>query len=158
MSGRDGILKGDTGMLDQSQYFLEDLEVGMSATFDKTLSEADVVDFAGITGDNNPLHLNADYAAGTMFGERIAHGMLTASLISAVIATRLPGNGTVYLSQSLRFRAPVLLGQSVAATVEITDIHTKRRRVTLACKCLVAGKVVLDGEALVMVPSREPAA
>ena len=145
-------------MLDQSQYFLEDLEVGMTATFEKIVSEADVIDFAGISGDNNPLHLDADYAAGTMFGERIAHGMLTASLISAVIATRLPGNGTVYLSQSLRFRAPVLLGQSVAATVEITDIHRTRRWVTLACKCIVADKVVLDGEALVMVPSRDASA
>lgn len=145
-------------MLDQSQYFLEDLEVGMTATFEKTVSEADVIEFAGISGDNNPLHLDADYAAGTMFGERIAHGMLTASLISAVIATRLPGNGTIYLSQSLRFRAPVLLGQSVAATVEVTDIHQKRRRITLACKCTVAGKVVLDGDAIVMVPSREASA
>lgn len=145
-------------MLDQSLYFLEDLAVGMTATFEKTVSEADVVEFAGISGDNNPLHLDADYAAGTMFGERIAHGMLTASLISAVIATRLPGNGTIYLSQSLRFRAPVLLGQSVAATVEVTDIHSTRRRVTLACKCIVSGKVVLDGEALVMVPSRDASA
>jgi len=147
--------KGNTEMLDHSRYFLEDLEVGMTATFEKTVSESDVIEFASISGDNNPLHLDADYAAGTMFGERIAHGMLTASLISAVIATRLPGNGTVYLSQSLRFRAPVLLGQSVAATVEITDIHAARRRVTLACKCLVGDKMVLDGEALVMVPSRE---
>ncbi len=145
-------------MLDQSQFFLEDLEVGMTATLEKTVSEEDVLGFAEISGDNNPLHLDAEYAASTMFGERIAHGMLTASLISAVIATRLPGNGTVYLSQSLRFRAPVLLGQSVTATVEISDIHEKRRRVTLACTCRVGDKVVLDGEAVVMVPSRDQTA
>lgn len=145
-------------MTNQSQYFLEDLEVGMSATFEKIISEADVVDFARVSGDDNPLHLDAEYAAGTVFGERIAHGILTAGLISAVIATQLPGNGTVYLSQSLKFKAPVLLGQLVAAIVEVTGIHATRRRVTLACKCIVGEKAVLEGEAVVMVPSREQAA
>ena len=145
-------------MTNQSQYFLEDLEVGMSATFEKVISEADVVDFARVSGDDNPLHLDAEYAAGTMFGERIAHGILTAGLISAVIATQLPGNGTVYLSQSLKFKAPVLLGQLVSAIVEVTGIHATRRRVTLACKCIVGEKAVLEGEAVVMVPSREQAA
>ncbi|MGI9463601.1 MAG: MaoC family dehydratase [Aestuariivirgaceae bacterium] len=145
-------------MLDHAQYFLEDLEVGMTATFEKIVSEQDVIAFADVSGDNNPLHLDADYAAGTMFGERIAHGMLTAGLVSAVIATQLPGNGTVYLSQSLKFKAPVLLGQSVAAIVEVTDIHATRRRVTLACKCIVGEKAVLEGEAVVMVPSRDQAA
>lgn len=145
-------------MTKQSQYFLEDLKVGMSATFEKIISEADVVDFARVSGDDNPLHLDAEYAAGTMFGERIAHGILTAGLISAVIATQLPGNGTVYLSQSLKFKAPVLLGQSVSAIVEVTNIHASRRRITLACKCIVGEKAVLEGEAVVMVPSREQAA
>ena len=145
-------------MSEQAAYFIEDLEAGMSASFEKVVSEADVAAFAEVSGDNNPLHLDADFAAGTMFGERIAHGMLTASLISAVIATKLPGNGTVYLSQSLRFRAPVLLGQTVLATVEITEINAARRRVTLGCSCTVGDKVVLDGEAQVMVPSRARAA
>ncbi len=144
-------------MLDHSSFSIEDLEVGMSATFEKTVTESDVVTFADISGDNNPLHLDADYAAGTMFKQRIAHGMLTASLLSAVIATRLPGNGSIYISQSLRFRAPVMLGELVCATVEISKIEPVRRRVRLACACRVADKVVLDGEAVVMVPSRDRA-
>ena len=141
-------------MAERSGYFIEDLEIGMSASFEKTISEADVVAFAEVSGDNNPLHLDEDYAAGTMFKQRIAHGMLTAGLISAVIATRLPGTGTVYLAQSLRFRRPVLLGQKVTATVEVREIDARRRRVKLACTCTVEDTVVLDGEAEVMAPSR----
>ena len=144
-------------MPDQSSYFIEDLEVGMSATFEKPVTEADVATFAEISGDNNPVHLDEAYAAGTMFKQRIAHGMLTAGLISTVIGTKLPGNGAIYLSQSLRFRAPVLLGQTVSATVEITKIEPDRRRVHLACACKVGDAVVLDGEAMVMVPSRDGA-
>ncbi len=142
-------------MPDQSSYFIEDLEVGMSAAFEKPVTEADVATFAEISGDNNPVHLDEAYAAGTMFKQRIAHGMLTAGLISTVIGTKLPGNGAIYLSQSLRFRAPVLLGQTVSATVEITKIEPDRRRVHLACTCKVGDAVVLDGEAMVMVPSRD---
>lgn len=139
-------------------YTADELDVGMTASFEKVISDTDIISFAEASGDSNPLHLDDEFAAGTMFKQRIAHGMLTASLISATIATRLPGTGTVYLSQSLRFRAPVLPGQSVKATVEVTDVNANRGRVRLACTCVVADKVVLDGEAEVMVPRTRQAA
>ncbi len=142
----------------QNGYTADELAVGMTASFEKVISDADIISFAEASGDNNPLHLDDEFAAGTMFKQRIAHGMLTASLISATIATQLPGIGTVYLSQSLRFRAPVLPGELVRATVEIADINTSRGRVTLTCSCSVADKLVLDGEAVVMVPKSRRAA
>ena len=145
-------------MTDQKGYTADELELGMTASFEKIISNSDIISFAEASGDNNPLHLDDDFAASTMFKQRIAHGMLTASLISATIATRLPGTGTVYLSQSLRFRAPVLPGQSVKATVEVIDINTARGRVRLSCACAVENKVVLDGEAEVMVPKTRNAA
>ncbi len=132
----------------------EDLSVGMSATVGKTISEADILLFAAVSTDTNPVHLNAEYAAGTLFKERIAHGMLSAGLISAVLGTRLPGPGTIYLSQSLRFRGPVKIGDTVIAEVEVTALDATRHRATLKTTCLVAGKVVIEGEALVQVPAR----
>jgi 3-hydroxybutyryl-CoA dehydratase len=133
---------------------LEDLELGMSATYAKTVSEADIVLFAGISGDNNPLHLDDDYARTTMFKSRIAHGMLTASFISTVVGTRLPGPGCVYISQNLRFKAPVRIGDTVRAVVEVTAIDQDRARVTVSTRCLVGDKIVIDGEAVLMVPRR----
>ncbi|WP_149538748.1 MaoC family dehydratase [Siccirubricoccus phaeus] len=132
----------------------EELSVGQSASFGKTVTEADIVLFAAVTGDTNPMHLNADYARGTIFGERIAHGMLAAGLITKVLGTQLPGPGTIYLSQSLQFRAPVRIGQTVTATVEVVALQAEKRRATLSTRCTVAGKVVMEGEALVSVPSR----
>lgn len=132
----------------------EDLSVGQTARFEKTIGEADVVAFAGASGDDNPVHLDADYAAATPFKERIAHGMLTASLVSAVLGTRLPGPGTIYLSQTLKFRAPVPLGSTVVATVEVTALDPAKRRATLRTVCEVGGKPVVEGEAVVMVPGR----
>ncbi|MFN4087678.1 MAG: MaoC family dehydratase [Alphaproteobacteria bacterium] len=132
----------------------EDLEIGTSASFAKTVTEADIVLFAGVSGDTNPVHLDEDYAAGTMFKGRIAHGMLTAAFISAVLGARMPGPGAVYLSQSLRFRAPVRPGDTVRATGTVTALDTQRRRVTVATVCTVGGKTVVDGEAVVMVPKR----
>lgn len=130
----------------------EELAVGQSATFSKTVTEADVVQFAGITGDLNPLHIDAVAAAGSRFGGRIAHGMLSAGLISAVIGMKLPGSGTIYLEQSLRFRAPVRIGDTVTARVEVVELIAKRRRVRLRTICEVeGGEVVIEGEALVMV-------
>lgn len=130
----------------------EELAVGQSAAFSKTVTEADVVQFAGITGDLNPLHIDAVAAAGSRFGGRIAHGMLIAGLISAVIGMKLPGSGTIYLEQSLRFRAPVRIGDTVTARVEIVELIAKRRRVRLRTICEVeGGEVVIEGEALVMV-------
>lgn len=135
-------------------HFLEDLSVGQTASFGKTVTEADILMFAAVSGDTNPVHLNAEVAAGTMFKERIAHGMLSAGFVSAVLGTKLPGPGTIYLSQSLKFRAPVKIGDTVTATVEVTAIDTAKKRVTLATTCAVGGKPVIEGEAVVMVQSR----
>ncbi|MGF1455890.1 MAG: MaoC family dehydratase [Alphaproteobacteria bacterium] len=134
---------------------IEDLTEGMVAYFSKTVSEADIVLFAGVTGDTNPVHLDESYAATTAFGGRIAHGMLTAGLISAVIGTKLPGPGAIYMGQTLKFRAPVRIGDTVIAAVEVAAIDHTKKRVTLACRCSVNDKIVADGEALIMVPSRD---
>ena len=142
-------------MTDTTGYCIEDLAKGMTARFEKTLDEAAVNAFAELSGDVNPVHLDKAYAADTMFGRRIAHGMLTASLISTILGTKLPGPGSIYVSQSIRFRAPVFLGDHVVAEAEITAIDVRRRRVTLACRCLVGDKVVLDGEAVLIAPSRK---
>jgi 3-hydroxybutyryl-CoA dehydratase len=134
--------------------FIEDLEVGQSDEFTKVVGETEIQQFAEVSGDDNPVHLDAEYAAGTMFKERIAHGMLSAGFISAVIGTKLPGPGAIYMSQQMRFRAPVKIGDEVTARCTITAIDAKRRRVTLETVCIVGETVVIDGEALVMVPSR----
>jgi len=134
--------------------FLEELSVGQSADLVRTVGEADIVAFAAVSGDNNPVHLDADYAAGTSFGERIAHGMLSASYISAVIGTQLPGPGAIYLSQALRFKRPVKIGDEVTARATISEIDTAKARVTLTTVCLVNGKPVIEGEALIMVPRK----
>lgn len=140
-----------------SGLFLEDLSVGQSAQRVRTVAEADIVAFAAVTGDDNPVHLDADYAAATSFGERIAHGMLSAGYISAVLGTTLPGPGAVYLSQTLAFKRPVRIGDEVTARATVTAIDEAKARVTLATACLVRGKTVVDGEAVVLV-SRKPVA
>ncbi len=134
--------------------YFEDLHVGQKASFGKTITEADIVLFAAVTGDTNPMHLNEEYARNSRFGERIAHGMLAAGLITKVMGTQLPGPGTIYMSQSLRFRAPVRIGDTVTATVEITALNAEKMRATLRTICCVKGEPVLEGEALVAVPSR----
>jgi 3-hydroxybutyryl-CoA dehydratase len=134
--------------------FFEDLSVGQSASFAKTVTEADILLFAAVSGDTNPVHIDAEYAATTMFKGRIAHGMLSAGFISAVLGTRLPGPGTIYLAQSLKFRAPVKLGDTVTATVTVATLDEAKKRATLTTVCTVAGKPVIEGEASVMVPSR----
>ncbi|MFL9920539.1 MaoC family dehydratase [Paraburkholderia fungorum] len=136
-------------------YDIEDLSVDMAATFSKTITEADIVLFAGVSGDNNALHINEEFAATTSFGGRIAHGFLTASVISAAIANKLPGPGTIYLRQTLAFRAPVRPGDTVHATVRVKEVLHEKRRVVLETMCRVRGTVVIDGEALVMVTSGE---
>ncbi|MFZ5790543.1 MAG: MaoC family dehydratase [Pseudomonadota bacterium] len=135
-------------------FYLEDLSVGQSATYAKTVTDADIVLFAGISGDVNPVHLDQDYATNTMFKGRIAHGMLTASFISAVLGTKLPGPGCIYVSQSLKFKAPVRIGDTVRATVTVTAIDEARARVTVSTVCKVGDTVVIDGEAQLMVPRR----
>lgn len=137
----------------QSLYF-EDLSVGMRETYRKEVRASDVVGFAEISGDRNPIHLSEHFAAKTPFGGRIAHGLYTASLISAVIGTRMPGPGAIYMSQTLRFLAPVRIGDVVDASVEITELSEKGNRAKLTCQCAVGETVVLEGEALVKVPAR----
>lgn len=130
---------------------IHDLEVGQAAEFTKTISEADVYAFAGITGDFNPVHVDRVAAESSMFGGRIAHGMLTASLISTVIGMKLPGAGCIYMSQSLRFNAPVRFGDTITARAEVRDINIEKNRITLATECLNQdGEVVAEGESLVM--------
>ena len=132
---------------------MSQIEIGLRATMSKTITEADVSTFAQISGDTNPLHLNTEYAAKTIFKERVAHGMLTAGLISAVLGTRLPGIGSIYLSQSLKFMAPVKLGDTIEAEVEVTEKLEEKNRVRLRTVCRNQnGQVVIDGEALVMPP------
>lgn len=135
-------------------YDFEDLQVGMQASFAKTITEADIILFAGASGDNNAMHINEEFARATPFKGRIAHGMLTASVISAAIAGRLPGPGTVYLGQNLRFKAPVRPGDTVQATVTVQELAPEKRRVTLATVCTVGDTVVIDGDALVMPTAR----
>ena len=137
-------------------YYFEDLAVGMRETLMKTVMNSDVVGFANLSGDHNPIHLSDHFARKTRFGGRIAHGLYTASLISAILGTRLPGPGAVYLHQTLNFKGPVKIGDVVLISVEVMEITEKGKRVKLHCECSVDGKVVLDGEATVMVPSKEP--
>ncbi len=134
---------------------IEDIEMGMVRYLQKIVTDQDIEMFAKVSTDHNPVHLDEEYAQDTMFQGRIAHGMLTAGLISAVIGEQLPGHGTIYMSQSLKFLAPVRPGDLVMAEVEVTDIKIDKRRVTLDCRCMVDGKKVLIGEATVMAPSRK---
>jgi 3-hydroxybutyryl-CoA dehydratase len=135
-------------------YYFEDLKEGMTASLSKTVSEADIYTFAGVSMDTNPAHLNEEYASQTMFKGRIAHGMLAAGFISAVLGTKLPGPGAIYVGQTLKFKAPVRIGDTVTATVEITGLVPEKKFVTLRTLCTVGGKPVVDGEATVMVSNR----
>jgi 3-hydroxybutyryl-CoA dehydratase len=135
-------------------YSIEDLEPGMTATFGKTITDADILMFAGISGDTNPVHLNEEFAAGTPFHGRIAHGMLTASLISTVLGTKLPGPGCIYVSQTMRFLAPVRSGDTVRAEVTLRTVDREKKRAIFDTACKVLGKNVLEGEAVLFVPRR----
>ena len=138
----------------QTLHF-EDLSIGMTETYSKTVRSSDVVGFAEITGDRNPIHLSEHFAAKTPFKGRIAHGLYTAGLISAVIGTRLPGPGAIYISQTLKFLAPVKIGDTVDAIVEVNELNAERQRAKLRCECRVGETTVLEGEAVVKVPRRE---
>ncbi len=135
-------------------YFIEDLAVGMEASLSKTVSDGDIVAFAEVSGDKNPVHLDAAYAAGTMFKERIAHGMLSAAYISAVFGMQMPGPGAIYMSQTLAFKAPVKIGDTVVTTVKVVEVIPEKKRARFECVCSVNGKPVVTGEAMLMVPSR----
>lgn len=132
---------------------IEEIEMGMTRSLQKLITDEDIRMFAEVSTDHNPVHMDDDYARDTIFEGRIAHGMLTAGLISAVIGEQLPGHGTVYMGQSLKFLAPVRPGDLVVAEVEVIDIDYAKRRVQLSTRCLVNGKKVLVGEATVLAPT-----
>ncbi len=131
----------------------EDLSLGMEAVFAKTVTEADIAAFAGVSGDFNPVHVDEEFAETTMFKGRIAHGMLSAAFISTVLGTKLPGPGCIYLSQSLKFKAPVRIGDTVTARVQVLSLMPEKRRVTLRTTCAVKEQLVVDGEAVLFVPT-----
>jgi 3-hydroxybutyryl-CoA dehydratase len=135
-------------------YYFEDLKVGMTAIFSKTVTDADICIFAGVSGDTNPVHLNDEFAKSTMFKSRIAHGMFGASLISAVLGTKLPGPGCIYVSQSLRFKAPVRVGDTLVARATVKNLLPQKKFVEFDTVCTVGEKAVMDGEAILMVPSK----
>lgn len=137
-----------------AELAFEDLQIGQAASHERRINEADVMAFAEVSGDFNPVHVDEAFAANTRFQGRIAHGMLIASLISALLAGKLPGAGAIYVSQSLQFRRPVRLGDSVEARVEIIGLDSRTARVTLACRCAVGGRTVLEGEAVCIAPRR----
>ena len=134
---------------------IEDIEIGMTRSLKKRVTDRDIELFAEVSTDRNPVHLDDDYAQDTIFEGRIAHGMLTAGLVSAVIGEQLPGHGTVYLGQSLKFLGPVRPGDIVTAEVEVTQIDHAKRKVTMDTRCLIEGKKILVGEAVVLAPSRK---
>jgi 3-hydroxybutyryl-CoA dehydratase len=134
---------------------IEELEIGMTRSVSKVICERSIALFAELSTDHNPVHLDEEYAQQTIFAGRIAHGMLTAALISAVIGEQLPGHGTIYLGQSLKFLAPVRPGDTVLTEVSVRDIDYAKRRVTLDCACRVGNRTVLTGEALVLAPSKK---
>jgi 3-hydroxybutyryl-CoA dehydratase len=134
---------------------IEDIEIGMVRYLRKTITDRDITLFAEVSTDHNPVHLDESYAQDTIFQGRVAHGMLTAALISAVIGEQLPGHGAVYLGQNLKFLAPVRPGDTVYAEVKVVSIDHAKRRVTLETHCAVGDTVVLKGEALVLAPSRK---
>lgn len=134
-------------------YYFEDLSPGMTASFGKTVTEADIVMFSAVSGDTNPMHLNEEFAKTTRAGERLAHGMLTASFISAVLGCRLPGPGCLYVSQTAHFRAPVKAGDTVTAKVTVLRLLPRKNFVEFETVCTVGETTVIDGTALVWVPS-----
>ena len=140
-------------MMNVGTVFLEELDIGMSRSLTKVMGDREIRLFADLSEDRNPIHLDEEAAADSIFKERIAHGMLSASLFSALLGQRLPGHGTIYLAQNLRFTAPVRLGDEVTASVTVTAIDLTRRRVTLDCVARVGDKVVIQGDATVLAPS-----
>jgi len=136
------------------RHYIEDLKIGQSASYTRTITEVDVQQFGAVSGDLNPLHFDEDYAKTTIFRGRIAHGMLSLSFVSTVLGTQLPGAGSIFMSSTVRFKAPVRIGDTVTAICTVREINLQRKRVTLDCQCKVGDNVVVECETLVMVPSR----
>lgn len=134
--------------------YFEDLKEGMTACLGKTITDTDLVMFAGLSMDTNPVHVNEEFGKATMFKGRIAHGMLGAALLSAVFGTRLPGPGCIYVAQSLKFRAPVRIGDTMVARVTVKALNEKKKFADFETVVSVAGKTVIEGEATLMVPSK----
>jgi 3-hydroxybutyryl-CoA dehydratase len=131
---------------------IQDIKVGMSASYSQTITDADIKAFAGISGDNNPVHMSDEYASASRFGKRIAHGLMSGSFFSALFGTRIPGPGCVYVSQSMNFKRPVYIDDTVTATVTVKAVEIANRRVFFDTVCKVKGKVVIDGEAELYIP------
>ena len=129
---------------------IEELQIGQSDTYERIVTERDIEEFAKISGDNNPVHLDEDFAKTTIFRGRIAHGMLAASFISTTVGTKLPGYGAIYISQNLKFKGPVRIGDKVITTATIEGINTEKKRVTMSTKCAVGDKIVVEGQAELM--------
>lgn len=138
-------------------YFIEDLKPGMSESYRRNVTEHDIALFGEASGDMNPVHFDEAYAKTTPFKSRVAHGMLTASYISAVLGNEMPGPGTIFLSLTTRFKAPVHIGDTVTAVCTVRETIPEKRRAVFDCACRVDDKVVIEGEAVVMVPSRSAA-
>ncbi|HEY3639198.1 MAG TPA: MaoC family dehydratase [Rhizomicrobium sp.] len=136
-------------------YTIDDLKPGMSAEFTKAVSENDVALFGEVSGDTNPVHFDEDFARTTPFKGRIAHGVLTASYVSTVLGMQMPGPGTIFLGLNIRFKAPVRIGDTVTALCTVRDVVADKRRVVFDCACKVGDTIVLEGEAIVMPPSRK---
>jgi 3-hydroxybutyryl-CoA dehydratase len=136
-------------------HYIEDLSPGQSASYSRSITEADIQQFGAVSGDLNPLHFDEDYAKTTVFKGRIAHGMLSVSFLSTVLGTELPGPGAIFLSANVRFKAPVRIGDTVVATCTVREINLQRNRVILDCVCKVRDTIVVEGEVMVMVPSRK---
>ena len=134
-------------------YAFEELNVGMTSVYSRTVGLSDIAAFAEVSGDTNPVHLDKEYARQSIFGERIAQGMLSAAFISKVLGTQLPGLGCIYIEQNLRFKAPVKVGDQVDAEVEVTELDSQKNRVRLRTVCRVGDTVVIDGEAKVLIPT-----
>lgn len=131
-----------------------DIKPGDSARLSKTIMEPDIIGFAELTGDRNPVHLDPDFAATTIFGQRVAHGIMAAALISAVLGTRLPGPGAVYLSQTLRFLKPVFIGDTITARVKVREVFTEKKRVVVATSCINQhDDTIAEGESVLLIPA-----
>ena len=133
---------------------IDEISVGMSASYSQTITDADIKAFAGISGDNNPVHMSDEFADNSRFGKRIAHGLMSASFFSALFGTSIPGPGCVYVSQNLKFKRPVFLGDTVTATVTVTSIDLDKRRVFFNTMCKVKSKAVISGEAELFLPEK----
>lgn len=136
----------------QKSYNIEDISIGMTASYSQTITDSDVKQFAGLSGDNNPIHMDEVYAENSRYKKRIAHGLLSASFFSSIFGTKLPGQGCVYVSQNLQFKRPVYLGDTVTAIVTVASIDIEKKRIFFETKCLVRNKVVIDGIAEIYIP------